>query len=142
MRNIVILAALFGLLIGAADTQAQGYQVVVNEANGAASISKAQLSKIFLKQTSVWPEGGDAVAVDQSDGSAIRDAFSRAVHGRSASAIAAHWQQQIFSGKDVPPEQKSSDQDVLAFVRANAGAVGYVAAGTPLGTGVKTLTVN
>jgi hypothetical protein len=56
-------------------------------------------------------------------------------------AIASYWQQQIFAGKDVPPPEQATEADVLAFVRDNAGAVGYVAAGTALGAGVRAVTV-
>ena len=50
--------------------------------------------------------------------------------GRSAKQIESFWQQQIFSGKDVPPEQKASDAEVIAWVKANPGAIGYVSAGS------------
>jgi len=47
----------------------------------------------------------------------------------------------IFSGREVPPVEKTSGEEALAFVRDNTGAIAYVAAGTPLGRGVKALTV-
>ena len=46
----------------------------------------------------------------------------------------------MFSGRDVPPAIAKSDAEVLAFVRANRGAVGYVTAGADL-AGVKVLAV-
>ena len=132
-RILLCLAALF--LAAPAAARAQGYVVVVNAASAVTSISKADLSNVFLKKSAKLS------AVDQAKGAAIRDAFSKAVHGRPAAAIATYWQQQIFSGKDVPPPEKSSDADVLAFVKSTPNGVGYVAAGTALGDGVKTLTV-
>jgi ABC-type phosphate transport system substrate-binding protein len=108
--------------------------VVVNEA-GPASLPRSELTKIFLRKS---PE---LVAVDQRKESPARSAFSRSVLGRPVAAIASYWQQQIFSGGEAPPVEKSSDSDVLAYVRANPKAVGYVAAGTELGGGVKALDV-
>jgi hypothetical protein len=58
------------------------------------------------------------------------------------SAVESYWQQAIFSGRSVPPLEKASDAEVLAFVRANPGAVGYVSGGADLGASVKELTVN
>ena len=55
--------------------------------------------------------------------------------------VKAYWQQMIFSGREVPPPEKASAKDVVAFVSANRGGVGYVPAGTPLGEGVKTVDV-
>lgn len=60
------------------------------------------------------------------EGAAIRESFSRVIHGRSANQIAAYWQQQIFSGRNIPPEQRSSDDEVIAYVSSTPGAIGYV----------------
>jgi hypothetical protein len=70
----------------------------------------------------------------------VRAEFSKSVHGKAVGSVVAFWQQQIFAGRDVPPAEKAGDEAVLAFVRANPGAVGYVspAANT---AGVKVLEV-
>jgi hypothetical protein len=56
------------------------------------------------------------------------------------SGVYSYWQNVIFSGRGVPPVELDSDLSVVAFVRSNAGAVGYVRPGTAL-RGVKTLSV-
>jgi ABC-type phosphate transport system substrate-binding protein len=129
MKRFSYLLAIL-LVASPAAARAQGYVVIVNAA-GPAALAKDDVSKAFLKK------GGALVAVDQSKSAKVRDAFSKDVLGRPASAIATHWQQQIFAGKDVPPPEKGSDADVLAFVKGNPKAIGYVSAGTELGTGVK-----
>lgn len=141
-RLLTSLALAAALVLAAGRTaQAQDYVVVVNAANPAASVSKSEASNLFLKKAAKWSHGAAAQPVDLPKSSAVRDAFSRAVLGRPASAIVSFWQQQIFSGKDVPPAEKGSDADVLAFVRANPGAIGYVAADAALGAGVKSISV-
>jgi ABC-type phosphate transport system substrate-binding protein len=92
---------------------------------------------MFLKRTTQWRSGGAVVPVDLSVGSAVREAFSKRVHGRSAAAIDTFWTKQIFSGAGVPPLTFSSERDVIGYVRQNAGAVGYVSAGADVGEGVK-----
>ena len=79
--------------------------------------------------------------VDLSANSPVREAFSLAIHERDVNAVKSYWQRQIFSGRGVPPPEKASDSEVLAFVRANPGAVGYVSSGTAVGSGVKVLEV-
>ena len=69
-----------------------------------------------------------------------RIALRRRVHGKPISAIASYWQQQIFAGGELPPAAKSSDDEVIAFVRATPGGIGYVSAGASL-TGVKAVTI-
>ena len=114
-----------------AGAQEGGYAVIVNEANPASSISRQQLADIFMKRLAEWPNGGGpAHPVDQPAVAAVRDAFSRVVHGKPAAAVASWWGQQMFSGRGTPPPQRPNDRGVLAFVRGDAAAVGYVAAGT------------
>jgi ABC-type phosphate transport system substrate-binding protein len=122
------------LLTPAQHASAQGYVVVVNEA-GPASLSKTEVSRIFLKKSS------QLTPVDQDKDAKVRSSFSKAVLGRPLSAIISYWQQQIFSGGESPPAEKASDAEVLAFVRSNPKAIGYVAAGTDLGAGVRAITV-
>jgi len=141
-RIALLILALAPLFVTGHEAAAQDFQVVVNAANGASSVTKDELSKIFLKKSTKWSDGATAVAVDLKAGDPAREAFSQAVHGRGASAIASYWQQQIFAGKDVPPEEKGSAAEVIAFVAANPGAVGYVPAGTDLGAGVKAISLN
>ena len=131
-----ILALLALLLVAApAAARAQGYVVVVNAASGVTALPKSELSNVFLKKSA------KLTPVDQSKGAAVRDAFSKAVLGRPASAVATYWQQQIFAGKDVPPPEKGDDAAVLAYVKSTPNGVGYVSAGAAIGDGVKTLTI-
>jgi ABC-type phosphate transport system substrate-binding protein len=138
IRSLVLAAC---LMVGGRALQAQAFTVVVNAANPATSLTKSQASELFLKKSSKWSHGATVAPVDQRKASPVRETFSKAVHGRAASAIGSFWQQQIFAGKDVPPPEKGSDADVLAFVRTHPGAIGYVATGTELGAGVKAVAV-
>jgi len=131
----MFLAMAISVFASAAD-----FKVIVNSSNGSAKISKTDLNALFLKKMVKWGDGTPAAPVNQSKKSAVRDNFTTAVHGKSVAAVDSYWQQQIFSGRDVPPPEKSSDADVVAFVKANPGAIGYVtnAAAT---AGVKTVDV-
>ncbi|NJD19259.1 MAG: phosphate ABC transporter substrate-binding protein [Gemmatimonadetes bacterium] len=137
-RIIVALVAAFAF--GAGPGQAQEFQVVVNPSSGTSEISAAELSKIFQKKSTKLPSGEAAKPVDLGKDSGVREAFSKSVHGRSTAQIESYWQQQIFAGKDVPPDQKASDTDVLAFVASTPGAIGYVSAGAGA-SGVKVVKV-
>lgn len=106
---------------------AASFKVIVNDSVKARSLSKKTVSDYFLKKAKKWTDGTAVVPVDQIESSAVRDQFSRAVHGKPPAAIKSYWNQQIFSGRDVPPVEKKSDAEVLAYVKANPGAIGYVA---------------
>jgi ABC-type phosphate transport system substrate-binding protein len=137
-RFLLGVLAVFALAI-ARQARAQGYVVIVNGGNTVKSLSREQLTSIFLKKTAKW-DGGAAIApVDQDKSSKVRESFTKAVHGRSVSAVDSYWQQQIFAGKDVPPPERSSDTDVIAYVRSNPNAIGYVSAGSTVPADVKVL---
>ena len=137
--TILTLAALLVFLVPVAS--AQDYLIVINSTNNTQSIAKQQLSRYFMKQTATWANGLPVLPVDQGASSAVREDFSKEIMGRDVAAVKSFWQRQIFSGRSVPPPEKATDAEVIAFVTANAGAVGYVSAGTTLGSGVRVLTV-
>jgi hypothetical protein len=139
-----LLAAAFvaGASIGAPRlAAAQGYQVIVNTANSATTLPKGEVAALFLKQVTTWPDGTPVAVVDLDTHSSIRSAFSRAVLGRGTNAVNSYWQQQVFNGRAVPPTQRTSDVDVMAFVRDNPNAIGYVGTTMPLPKGVRALTI-
>ena len=119
---LVVLCA----LAPAAHAQDVGFRVVVNEENTLVSLTPEDLGRIFLKRVTNWENGMRIAPVDQTNESRVRGVFSETVHGRSASAIVSHWQQQIFSGRDVPPVEKRTDAEVIEYVRTHPGAIGYV----------------
>ena len=125
----LVLAAATALggpaLVGADPTH---FKVVVNEDCPATELSREQVSRLFLGKASAWPDGTRAEPVDQPEGSAVREAFTQAVHRRSLAAVKMLWQHAIFSGRGVPPPEVSGDAAVLAHVRSHPGGLGYVSA--------------
>jgi len=117
-----------------------GFQVIVNADNPLTTISKAQLSKLLLKKEMKWENGKDVLPVDLKENSKTREEFSTQIHGRPVSAIRAFWQKMIFSGRQIPPPEKESDQAVIDYVAEHPGAVGYISSKTAI-TRVKKLDV-
>lgn len=108
----------------------ESFAVIINASNPVSSLTRAQVADIFMKRLTEWPgSGGAAHPVDLPAVSPVRDAFSRAVHGRPGAAVASFWGQQLFSGRGVPPPQRPTDRAVVDFVRGDAAAIGYVSAG-------------
>ena len=117
-----------------------GFKVIVHQDSPVTSLAKKQVSKYLLKKTSKWDDGARVLPVDLGGKGAVREAFSKAIHGRSVASIQRYWQRQIFTGAGVPPPELGSDREVVAFVSKNAGAIGYVAAAAAA-TGVKVVDV-
>ncbi len=119
------IATALALLVLAVTASAAEFHVIAHSSVSATPMTKSAASAIFLKRTAKWDDGTPIVVVDQID-NGVRQAFSNVIHGRSVAAIKSYWQQQIFSGRDIPPVEKTSDEEVLAFVRSKPGAIGYV----------------
>jgi ABC-type phosphate transport system substrate-binding protein len=138
---LLAIALAAGALGAPRAANAQGYLVIVNTSNTASTLPKGEVAALFLKQVTTWPDGSPVAVVDLVEKSPVRNAFSRAVIGRPTAAVRSYWQQQVFNGKAVPPTQRTSDAEVVAFVRDNPNAIGYVAPATPLGQGIRPLTI-
>ena len=137
----IAIALLAGTMLITGTAQAAAYKIIVNNSVPVSSLSKKAASDLFLKKTTKWENGSAVMPVDQLDSSTAREGFSKAVHGKTAAAVKSYWNQQIFSGREVPPVEKKSDAEVLAFVRSTAGAIGYVSDGASA-EGVRVVTIN
>ena len=134
------LAALAAaLLLAPPAAAAEDFKVIVHPQNPAAEIGREELSRLFLKRTTRWPDGTPAEPVDSAD-EPLRARFAEAVHGKRLAAVRAYWNQQIFSGREVPPLERAGDAEVVAWVREHRGAVGYVSPAADV-AGVKILSL-
>lgn len=127
-----LIAVLVGLFV-AGPVQAQSaYKIVGHPTGAAASITKKDVSRFFLKKTTRWGDGTQVVVVDNAPSSQVREAFSLEILGKKVSNIETYWLQQVFSGRAVPPEVRNSDAEIVEFIRSQPGAIGYVSADTPV----------
>ena len=121
-----------------------GFQVVIHSDNPTPPLPSKTLSRIFLKrigQRYRWSGGTRVVPVDLDAKQPARDAFSKAIHGRSASSIKSYWNRQIFSGNSAPPPEVKTVEEVFQHIRENPGGVGYVPTGTALPDWVRGLEI-
>lgn len=135
--TIPLLVGLLSLSTAAVPSPAQDFAVVVNASNPVSTLSKDEVAKLFLKKTVSWKSGQSAAPVELPASAKVRESFAREVLNKSVAQVRSYWQQQIFSGRDVPPVEKPTEDDVLAYVRANPNAIGYVSRSTNIGRGVK-----
>jgi len=124
-----------------AQETAAGFRVIVHAQNSTPSATPASVSRWMLKKSMAWADGTPVEPVDLDERSALRDAFSQSIHGRSPQTIVTFWQRQVFSGRDVPPPVVATDDAVVAYVRRRPGAIGYVSTAARL-EGVRELTVD
>lgn len=116
-------------------------KVIVHPSNPISTLKKSQVSSYFLKKATSWDSGRKVLPVDQNETSQVRISFTEEIHGKEVHSVLSYWQKQIFSGRDVPPVEKNSDREVIAFVRENADAIGYVSEGAAASDGIKVVKI-
>ena len=120
----VILAA--ALLSCSFSASAEDFVVIVNKLNPVETLSKSDVKKYFFKDLALWPNGSKVVSVDYKDASALAKNFSMDILGIGLEEKNRKMISNVFSGRSTPPEQKDSEDEVIATVAANKGAIGYV----------------
>lgn len=121
--------------------EGENYIVVVNASSDVSEVSQDLLARIFLRKARTWRAGRSASPVDLSLASPLRAAFSRKVLGLSISEVRDFWMKQTLSGGDVAPPVRSSERDILDFVKSEPGGIGYVSADSALPSDVKAVKV-
>ena len=123
---ILVPAVLILLILPIQAQQEMSFKIIINQNNPTDSLTKSQISKLFLKKVTQWDSGYKVFPVDLTENNDARRDFSMKIHGKAVSAIKSYWQQQIFSGRSVPPPEKISDREIIEYISANANAIGYV----------------
>lgn len=100
--------------------------VIVHPSSGVDSLSEDDVARLFLGKTKSFPNGNQAVPINQNEGSATRDKFNEAVCKKNASQYKAYWSQLVFTGKGTPPKDAGDDAAVKALIAANPTMIGYV----------------
>lgn len=113
-------------LWGIAATSAADVVVIVSAKNPVMSLRADQVADIFLGQVGNFPDGAEAVALDQRLGTPLRDEFYTKVAARSAPLIKAHWSKMIFTGRGQPPREIGSSSAVRRLVADNPSLIGYI----------------
>jgi ABC-type phosphate transport system substrate-binding protein len=136
-----LICGLIAMMSGATGTAAYAEVVIVVSAkNAATTISSDQASDIFLGKSTTLPGGGAIVAIDQADGSTVREEFYSKAVGKTPAQVKAYWSKQIFSGKGHPPKEAGDSAIIKGLVAGDPNLIGYIDKGA-LDTTVKSLLI-
>ena len=138
---VLVLAITLMAVPAPAANGTQEFQVVVHPSVRGTWISRASLQALFTGKSDRWGDKSSARPVDQSVKTPVRHAFTTSVLGRSMGEIQRYWQDRVLAERVFPPPIKSSDEEVLGFVAATVGAVGYVGPDVAIPQGVKVISV-
>ena len=128
LRLLALVMVVLGLATSSLAGEDGAFVVIVNPQSPVDSIDRDFLSDAYLKKTTEWGSGETIRPIDLTAKYAARDRFTEQVVRKTPAQLKTYWNQQIFSGKGVPPPEAEAPGDVIEYVLANKGAVGYIPA--------------
>jgi ABC-type phosphate transport system substrate-binding protein len=138
MTKKLMFCLAMGLSVAAWPVEAADVVVVAHPGVAVSELSAADLKDVFLgTRTAV---GGSDVQPVLAESGTAHEAFLKSYVGKSEQALKVHFKSLVFTGKGSMPKSFASDAEIVKYVAATKGAIGYVNAGAE-GAGVKTITV-
>ncbi|MCG8671054.1 MAG: phosphate ABC transporter substrate-binding protein [Pseudomonadales bacterium] len=99
--------------------------IIVNPDSGMTKASIADVRQLFLgKRNEIDKQ--PARALDQMEGSSVREEFYSKVVNKTGAQLNAYWSRLIFTGKGMPPDKVDDDAEVVEAVADEEDLVGYV----------------
>ncbi len=114
------------LWLGTAHAGDDAAVVVIGHAN-VARVDAATLQRLYMGRT-IEVAGAPVVVVHQRSASDARGHFLKLVLATDEEHYASYWTVRRHVGKGAPPREFASAAELIAYVQATPGAIGYVAA--------------
>jgi ABC-type phosphate transport system substrate-binding protein len=125
INRIGLVSIGFALILCTGQAMAE-VVAVVSAQSPVTALSRNQVVDIFLGRMSRFPDGEQAVPIDQEEDSAARDEFYARFAELSPAQVKAHWSKIIFTGRGLPPKTVSNSIEVKKAVVKNPNAIGYI----------------
>lgn len=121
LRFLLLTALCLGSSLASAELV-----VVVNARSGVAAMTRNEVINIFFGRNRQFFNGTEVQPVDLVDGEPQRAQFYRLLVGKDISEINAYWSRQIFTGRMQAPPRVDNTEEVLKWVAARPGGIGFV----------------
>ena len=103
--------------------------VIVNPATTATSVSHHQLAALYFGRKRSLSTG-EHVEILTLDGGPVQQAFMTSELSTTPDEFATAWKRLVFSGQGKSPASFANEADLVAYVAAHAGTIGYCDAKT------------
>jgi ABC-type phosphate transport system substrate-binding protein len=101
--------------------------VVANRGWPVATVTRTDLENIFLGRKTQM--GDKRVTFAVLKGGAAHERFLRDCVGKTEAQFKNYWKQMVFTGKGSAPMAFDTEAELLRYIAATDGAIGYVGAG-------------
>lgn len=100
--------------------------VIANRTGKLTRITPGQLSDLYLGRSRSLPDSTSVQVIELTRNSTLRERFFRRINGMTLRQVNAYWARLQFSGQVLPPPALEDETSVLAAIRDNPNAIGYV----------------
>jgi ABC-type phosphate transport system substrate-binding protein len=121
---VVVASCWCSALLADVSLAGRELSVIVHKASPAQSLSVEEARVYYLKKQLAWSDGTKVRPVEQSGD--VRDGFVKRTLGMSVTEYQRYWLELKYSAAESPPKQVEDDADVVRFVGAMKGAIGFV----------------
>ena len=125
-----LLALCLALVMPAATASEPPFAVIAAPGATEHRLTRESVALIFRRKQNYWENGMRIQPVNLPPANPLRQAFSRAILGRSPEALEDYWREMYFHGV-LPPHVLASEEAVILFVSSTPGAIGYVSTCVP-----------
>ncbi len=139
--RIISLGVCMSLLLGFTFASFGQTVMIVHPESPAGKVTRAEAANLFLGKTTQWSGGLKALPVDQKKASHAGKAFLDKIVKMTETEFKNYWVEKMLTGEAEPPKALASNEEIVQFVKANKGAIGYVDSATPR-EGVKVLPID
>ena len=126
MKRIMIMSSFFMIcLLSLPASAGQGLAIIVNPENNS-QLDLLELRRIFLGKSRAFPDGTEAVPLNQAPGSSIRIEFASKVLKKNEGNLNAYWARMLFSSRAAPPKEIDSAKEIKQMVSKDLHLISYI----------------
>ncbi|MEW8535839.1 MAG: hypothetical protein AB2569_09240 [Candidatus Thiodiazotropha endolucinida] len=89
------------------------------------SLSKQEVSNLFLSKTNRLADGKKAILIEVRD-NRLRDTFYRLISNKTPTQLKFYWTTLIFTGKGKPPRSFPGKQEMIEYMKRHATTISYL----------------
>ena len=124
MKKFLFVAALLMLTLSAR-AQTDGV-FIVNPALTETALTTADIKDILLGNITKWPHAGGVIKLVVLTEGPLHASIIKDYTQRTPEQFDKFWKKRVFTGTGLMPAQLQNEPDIVAYVAANPGAIGYV----------------
>ena len=125
MRNL-LHSLLMACAVGFAPRAHADFYIVVQAANPQPALTQKKAIDLFMGRSRAFANGDFALIFDLPRDSSMRDAFYRSLTGMTLAQVNSYWSRLMFSGQSMPPQSLPDEATMIAIVKRNPNAIGWL----------------